>query len=218
MQASSPPVPVLSTELALRAFEADQQFSAALAALQASFTQALSPVEAARQANAHGFSWLSRPCDDDDRLVEVHLRHQGGAEAIALGDDISHLLGGLLGLNLLAAGQTSEPEQSDADNATAPADNAPQPPLQTDPGAAKAGDKGPEQTPGSALLDEQQKASAVSMIKAMTPEQRKAFTIAFRDAFRVDREQRSITPLITDQRHLSFIDRFTVEAAGGISE
>jgi len=52
----------------------------------------------------------------------------------------------------------------------------------------------------------------------MTPEQRKAFTIAFRDAFRVDREERSITPLITEQRHLTFIDRFTVEAAGGISE
>ena len=147
MQASSPPVPVLSTELALRAFEADQQFSAALAALQASFTEALSPVEAARQANAYGFSWLSRPCDDDASQIEVHLRHQGGAEAVAVGHDISQLLGGLLGLNLLAAGQTSEPEQDGVDNGTASADNAPQPPLQPDPETATASNNGPDESP-----------------------------------------------------------------------
>jgi len=218
MQASSPPVPVLSTELALRAFEADQQFSAALAALQATFTQALSPVEAARKANAHGFSWLSRPSDDDASQIEVHLRHQGGAEAIAVGHDISQLLGGLLGLNLLAAGQTSEPEQGAVDNSTALEGRALQPALQPELEPTGAADNALDEDQPPALLDEQQKASAVSMIKAMTPEQRKAFTIAFRDAFRVDREERSITPLITEQRHLTFIDRFTVEAAGGISE
>ena len=186
--------------------------------LQATFTQAISPVEAARQANAHGFSWLSRPCDDNASQIEVHLRHQGGAEAIAQGDDISHLLGGLLGLNLLVAGQTSEPEQGAVDSPTAAADDVQQPALQPDPESATAGDNGPDEAQAPVLLDEQQKASAVSMIKAMAPEQRKAFTIAFRDAFRVDRDQRSITPLITEQCHLNFIDRFTVEAAGGISE
>ena len=72
--------------------------------------------------------------------------------------------------------------------------------------------------PAAQLLDEQQKATAVSMCKAMDAATRKAFTIAFRDAFRVDRDQRSIIPLITELKHLEFIDRFSIEAAGGISE
>ena len=81
--------PPLSTELALRAFEADQAFSTALAAVQSSFQPGLSPIEAARKANAHGFAWLSRPCDDDPALVQVMLRHQGGAETAAVGDNIA---------------------------------------------------------------------------------------------------------------------------------
>ena len=76
----------------------------------------------------------------------------------------------------------------------------------------------PEQQPTSQLLDDQQKATAVAMCKAMDAATRKAFTISFRDAFRVDRDARSIIPLITELKHLEFIDRFSIEAAGGISE
>ena len=204
----------LSTELALRAFEADQAFSTALAAVQASFKPGLSPIEAARAANAHGFAWLSRPCDDDPALVQVCLRHQGGAETAAVGENIAQLLAGLLGIALQPAAQTSEPEGGGTEDApvvcpavrpAAPATPKPEP-LEDQP------------EPAAQLLDEQQKATAVSMCKAMDATTRKAFTIAFRDAFRVDRDQRSIIPLITELKHLEFIDRFSIEAAGGISE
>ena len=202
----------LSTELALRAFEADQAFSTALAAVQASFKPGLSPIEAARAANAHGFAWLSRPCDDDPALVQVCLRHQGGAETAAVGENIAQLLAGLLGIALQPAVQTSEPEGGTEDAplvcpAVRPATPEPEPePIEE------------HSEPAAQLLDEQQKATAVSMCKAMDAATRKAFTIAFRDAFRVDRDQRSIIPLITELKHLEFIDRFSIEAAGGISE
>ena len=203
----------LSTELALRAFEADQAFSTALAAVQASFKPGLSPIEAARAANAHGFAWLSRPCDDDPALVQVCLRHQGGAETAAVGENIAQLLAGLLGIALQPATQTSEPEEAGTEDAPVvcpavrPATPEPEPePIEE------------HSEPAAQLLDEQQKATAVSMCKAMDAATRKAFTIAFRDAFRVDRDQRSIIPLITELKHLEFIDRFSIEAAGGISE
>lgn len=202
----------LSTELALRAFEADQAFSTALAAVQASFKPGLSPIEAARAANAHGFAWLSRPCDDDPALVQVCLRHQGGAETAAVGENIAQLLAGLLGIALQPAVQTSEPEGGTDDAplvcpAVRPATPEPEPePIEE------------HSEPAAQLLDEQQKATAVSMCKTMDAATRKAFTIAFRDAFRVDRDQRSIIPLITELKHLEFIDRFSIEAAGGISE
>jgi hypothetical protein len=206
--------PPLSTELALRAFEADQAFSTALAAVQSSFQPGLSPIEAARKANAHGFAWLSRPCDDDPALVQVMLRHQGGAETAAVGDNIAQLLAGLLGIALQPAAQTSEPEVGgdDADPVVCPAVR-PAAPVDPEPEAEPE-----QQQPASQLLDDQQKATAVAMCKAMDAATRKAFTISFRDAFRVDRDARSIIPLITELKHLEFIDRFSIEAAGGISE
>lgn len=203
----------LSTELALRAFEADQAFSTALAAVQASFKPGLSPIEAARAANAHGFAWLSRPCDDDPALVQVCLRHQGGAETAAVGENIAQLLAGLLGIALQPAVQTSEPEGGTDDAPLVCPAVRPAAPATPEPEPIEE-----HSEPAAQLLDEQQKATAVSMCKAMDAATRKAFTIAFRDAFRVDRDQRSIIPLITELKHLEFIDRFSIEAAGGISE
>ena len=55
------------------------------------------------------------------------------------------------------------------------------------------------------------------MIKAMNTEQRKSFTIAFRDAFKVPREAKSIAPLITEVRHMEFCDRWSIENAGGVA-
>jgi hypothetical protein len=206
--------PPLSTELALRAFEADQAFSTALAAVQSSFQPGLSPIEAARKANAHGFAWLSRPCDDDPALVQVMLRHQGGAETAAVGDNIAQLLAGLLGIALQPAAQTSEPE-GEGDDAAPVVCPAVRPAAPVDPELEAEPE---QQQPASQLLDDQQKAIAVAMCKAMDAATRKAFTISFRDAFRVDRDARSIIPLITELKHLEFIDRFSIEAAGGISE
>jgi hypothetical protein len=72
-------------------------------------------------------------------------------------------------------------------------------------------------TAPDAPLSEEQKTAAVAMVGAMSVAQRKAFTIAFRNAFSVPREQVSLVPLITQIQHLEFIDRVTTEAAGGVA-
>jgi hypothetical protein len=82
--------------------------------------------------------------------------------------------------------------------------------------AATAGEVVPEPADRSAEdpLTDAEKATAKAMIKGMAADQRKAFTIAFRHAFRVPAEQTAIAPLIVQFKHLDFIDRFTGEAAG----
>jgi Ser/Thr protein kinase RdoA (MazF antagonist) len=55
------------------------------------------------------------------------------------------------------------------------------------------------------------------MVKVLPTEQRRAFTKAFREVFEVPAESKQIVPFITELRHLQFIDRFTVEASGGIA-
>jgi len=69
----------------------------------------------------------------------------------------------------------------------------------------------------SQLLTDEQKAVCVEMIKALSTDGRKAFTIAFRDAFQVPREAKAIAPLITEVRHMEFCDRWSVEASGGVA-
>ena len=86
----------MSTELALRAFDADAAFSTALAKFQNEVRPGLSPVQAARSASAHGFSWFCRPSEPG--FIEVRLRHSGGADVAAEGTSVSELLAGLLGL------------------------------------------------------------------------------------------------------------------------
>ena len=66
-------------------------------------------------------------------------------------------------------------------------------------------------------LTAEQKTVCVGMIKALTSEQRRLFTIAFRDAFRVPREEKAIAPLITEVRHMEFCDRWSIEAGGGVA-
>lgn len=55
------------------------------------------------------------------------------------------------------------------------------------------------------------------MIRCMPSEVRAAFSRAFRTTFDVPANARQITPYITMMEHMQFIDRFTVEAAGGIA-
>jgi hypothetical protein len=74
----------------------------------------------------------------------------------------------------------------------------------------------PEPDPTTPLTDEQ-KAVAINMIKALSADQRQAFTISFRSAFAVDRSVKAIAPVITELRHLQFCDRWSVEAAGGVA-
>ena len=70
--------------------------------------------------------------------------------------------------------------------------------------------------PNESLTDAS-KTACVNMIKALTSEQRKSFTIAFRHEFKVDREAKTITPLITQMRHWDFCERWRIEATGGVA-
>lgn len=216
----------MSSELALRAFEADALFSAALAQFQSEVTPGLNPVQAARAATVHGFSWLARPSGPG--LLEVRLRHSGGADAAAEGSSLTELLAGLLGLvpsdetpvaaplPLQQAAQAPEPPQilQELHKTTDPVEIAAESLAAATGGTVVEADDPDPHTP----LSDEQKAAALEMVKAMDAAQRKAFTISFRDCFQVPSSAKAVAPLITELRHLHFVDRFTVEAAGGVSE
>ena len=208
----------------MRAFEADALFSASLAQFQSEVQPGLNPIQAARAATVHGFSWLARPSGPD--LIEVRLRHAGGADAAAEGSSLTELLAGLLGLvpgddaaplPLQQEAQASEALQilQDLHKTTDPAWL----PLSAPLAAATGGTVVEADQPDPAtLLTDEQKAAALEMVKQMDAAQRKAFTISFRDCFQVPSSAKAVAPLIQQLRHLHFVDRFTVEAAGGISE
>ena len=204
----------MSTELALRAFEADAAFSTSLAKLQEQLTD--QPLEQALAlANQHGFSWLFRPAGEG--LVEAVLRHSAGSEEKALGFEPLNLVLGLLGA--LPSDQPAEPEVMQKTHHPAPAavDEAAQALAAATDGAVADDPETALERSQDAPLSEDEKAAAVAMVKVMDVAQRKAFTIAFRHAFEIPSSERAIQPLITELRHLQFIDRFTIEAAGGVA-
>ena len=219
----------MSTELALRAFEADASYSAALAEFQATVPDNIHPIQAARQAAALGFCWFSRPIDTG--FVEVRLRHSGGADSVAEGSSVPELLAGLLGIVWPQAAQAAEPDEKCNSRILCPSEHAePEPadepePVQVAAESLAAATSGvvieepvadPEPDPTTPLTAEQ-KAVAVNMIKALSADQRQAFTISFRSAFAVDRSVRVIAPVITELRHLQFCDRWSIENAGGVA-
>ncbi len=253
--------PHLSTELALKQFDANAAFSAALAEFQKGPPETTIIAEAQRAA-AHGFSWFARPSEPG--FVEVRLRHAGGAENSAEGESVTALLAGLLGhpialkIGVIAIAQAAEPEQEEitvgevqaladalspqpqlvtgamvAASLAAAIDALPPPPAQVAAESLAAATGGvvvlgpteyvpdldvAEARPDLAgPLTDKQKKACVDGIKLLTAEQRKSFTIAFRDAFRVPREEKSIAPLITEVRHMEFCDRWAIEAAGGVA-
>lgn len=74
-----------------------------------------------------------------------------------------------------------------------------------------------EPDPTTPLTPEQQ-AQARAWVGAMaSAAQRKAFAAAFRHAFSVDPAEKSVAPLITQWQHYAFVDRFVIEAAGGVA-
>ena len=207
--------------------QADAAFSAALSRVQQQLLE-LPPVppllaavlRAAVPAWRAGFCYALTYWPGE---VRVTLRF-GAAELDSRADVREHddiqaiaarLLAGLLGLPLETSAETPPPplavvlppvpEQQPAplDPAPAPLDPAPAP---LDP--APAGDDRP--------LSAEEIEAAVGMIRCMDPAVRKAFSPAFRSTFGVPADAKAITPHITHHSHLLFIDRFTVEAAGGI--
>jgi hypothetical protein len=231
----------LSRELSHRHYQADCQFNAALSRFQAlgATVPELSLaaiVKAAQPAFEDGFCYLVR---QDPDTIEVVLRHAHGAEEVSIADATTLcspalLLAGLLGIAVEPVGQAPEADEHDdqstqvqselyADDASPVSPAAPAEPIKPEAAAEPdlMGPDSPADLPGDhptlrALTPEEIEAG-VGMVKQMAPAQRKAFTIAYRVAFDVPATETRIATTITQVRHLQFIDRFTVEAAGGIA-
>ena len=247
MHQPPPQPPPLSSELAVRAFDAETAFNKALAAFQAeNLPLEKSLAEFLQAANRAGFSWSIRAVDTDGCL-ELSLFHQGGAEitcTTAPEGQLRSLLSLLGALPMPAAEASPQPAAQSlaagTDGAVA-AEPSPEPaassPFVTLVLAAQAGNAHaeaaiaaqslaagtdgavaaePASDPTTPLTAEQQ-ATAVAMVGAMSQAERRAFSVAFRNAFNVPRSVASLVPLITERQHLEFVDRFTTEAAGGVA-
>jgi len=231
----------LSLELSRRHYEADCQFNAALARFQSLGTTVPelslpAVVKAAQPAFADGFCWMVH---QDLETIQVTLRHTHGAEEVSVADAATLcspalLLAGLLGIPVELVDQAPEPYEHAgqpiqvqaepyADDASAHSLAAPVEPIEPEP-APEPDLMGPESPadlpsdhPTARALTPEEIEAAVGMVKQMAPAQRKLFTIAFRDAFDVPDTVTRIASEIKQVRHLQFIDRFTVEAAGGVA-
>jgi hypothetical protein len=230
-----------NAKLAIRAFEAEQHFNQALSDFQGANLPLREGTDAAlflQAANQAGFAWTLRAAHGDS--VELALLHNGGAE-IAITTTAAALLPTLLGLlgvlpTAEPIAQPVEPEAPTTDGAwlaTPPGDAPDLLATATDgllsaaaqslaaatDGAVAAAGPAADGAVAAAFqpLSEEQKATAVAMVNAIGAAQRKSFSIAFRNAFAVSRDVISLVPLITELRHLQFIDRFTAEATGKVA-
>lgn len=212
----------------------------ALAALQAQLTPATTLEQALALLPAHGLAWYLLPGDRDE-CHELRLCHAEGHSVATFCDSIADLplvFAGLVGIPAVLMTTATVVERfSDAlDKATTES----HPPLPAVPGLvlsveprgasplATAAASLAEATGGTVVedaepedpshstepLSEADRATTLDLVKAMTAQQRKSFTIAFRDAFNVPREARAVAPLITQERHRQFVCRFVDEAEG----
>lgn len=193
-------------------------------------------LKAAQPAFEAGFAY-SASLWHDELQVTIHrgsaeLGSCAPVEPTSYSATCARLLAGLLGIPLLELEHSSEPEQSEPATAacglrsvpdpvnTETVEPEPEPPqapaVEEEADEFEAVEPEPPADITRALTDEE-KAGAIAIIKAMAPEQRKAFTRAFRETFQVPAEAKQVAPFITALQHLHFIDRYSVEAAGGIA-
>ena len=147
---------------------------------------------------------------------KVSLLHAGGWSIDSTFDNygVGLALANLLGIQLAPAGDAAQPP---APKATAPKPQAPAP-VTPDPDEFADADlmgEGVPETPvlpeDRAALNEADRETCLAMIRALTPEQRKSFTVAFRSHFNVDKSSRVIAPHIVQVQHQKFIQSFIDE-------
>lgn len=221
-------------------FERLSHFQEGLTLIEPIRPQLPAVLKAAQPAFEAGFAYSASMWNGE---LQVTI-HRGSAELgscapaspTSYSDTCARLLAGLLGIPLLELEHSSEAEPSQP--ATTACGLRPVPdPVEPDPEPVACGLK-PIQEPAAeeeadefeavepepvlvvditrALTDEE-KAGAIAIIKAMATEQRKAFTKTFREVFKVPPEAKQVAPHITELQHLHFIDRYSVEAAGGLA-
>jgi hypothetical protein len=216
---------------------ATQSFAAALCLFQAQAADHGATASLLASAHEFGFSWFSRPATDA-LGTQVVLCHVSGATHFAHGDQPAQLLLGLLGggfsdLYAVTIEDPAQPAEPGPEPIAAPPEPKPDPepkpePKPEPPAAQVAAESLAAATGGTVFelaegdpdltqLTDDMKAQAKQMVAELTAHQRKSFAIAFRNAFNVDKEEKSIIPLITQIRHAKFINDFTIEANGGVA-
>jgi hypothetical protein len=161
-----------------------------------------------------GFAYSVQEFPDSES--KVSLLHAGGWSIDSTFDNygVGHALAWMLGIHLAPAGDAA---QQPAPKATAPKPQAPAP-VTPDPDEFADADlmgEGVPETPvlpeDRAALSEADRETCLAMIRALTPEQRKSFTVAFRSHFNVDKSSRVIAPHIVQVQHQKFIQSFIDE-------
>lgn len=218
-----PPQPaLLHFEQETSLFTQLSQFQARACALDPVAPRLPAVLAAALPAFEAGFSYTSSHWRGE---LTVTLHWQGAelgsscaAAVTNYSEAAARLLAGLLGIPLAEDASASEAE---AEVCPAPVARdlqlvpEPEPTDANDDTAAAA--EQPQRDAIHRPLTDAEKEAAIGMIKVMPPDIRKAFTKTFRQEFDVPPDAKQVAPFITELRHWQFIDRFTVEAAGGIA-
>jgi hypothetical protein len=193
-------------------------FAKALAEFQATSPTAASyaledVLIAMAPARRLGFAYSVQRLIDGEEISLLH------ADGFIIGSIVGSYgpglaLANLLGIHLAPAGDAAQPP---APKATAPKPQAPAP-VTPDPDEFADADlmgEGVPETPvlpeDRAALNEADRETCLAMIRALTPEQRKSFTVAFRSHFNVDKSSRVIAPHIVQVQHQKFIQSFIDE-------
>jgi hypothetical protein len=150
-------------------------------------------------------------------IEEISLLHDAGwsISSIVGSHGPGLALANLLGIQLAPAGDAAQAPEPPA---PAPALADPIAPATPDPDEFADADlmgEGVPETPvlpeDRAALNEADRETCLAMIRALTPEQRKSFTVAFRSHFNVDKSSRVIAPHIVQVQHQKFIQSFIDE-------
>jgi hypothetical protein len=162
-----------------------------------------------------GFAYSVQQLIDGEEISLLH------ADGFIIGSIVGSYgpglaLANLLGIQLAPAGDAA---QAPALKDTASEPQAPPPaPVTPDPDEFADADlmgEGVPETPvlpeDRAALSEADRETCLAMIRALTPEQRKSFTVAFRSHFNVDKSSRVIAPHIVQVQHQKFIQSFIDE-------
>jgi len=178
----------------------------------------LDVLPAIEPAHQLGFSW-SIIHEPDGSCCQIH--HRGGwsltshlIDGLSTGEALATALGVVMKPEVESAGSvsvaTAQPQQVEP---------APQPakPVERDEFADEPDLIGPDAPDFEVLSEDHQllsdadKSTCIALIKAMQPDARQQFTIAFRSHFNVDRTVKRISDHITQVQHQKFIAEFLDE-------
>ena len=206
--------------------------AADLAAFQATAPMAASfdindVVTAMEPAYKLGFAWSMEVSHDD---LTVRLLHRSGWDhsSTVPTEDANELLTGqllanLLGIRVAVSAATAQPQptvvpptpKAAAKPQPEPQVAAPEPIAEPDEAPADLIGEG---SPDTEVLPENlqplsaaDRDTCIAVIKAMSPDARKSFTIEFRNHFNIDREARTISGFITQVQHQQFVQAFLDE-------